>query len=103
MITEVLLEMSDGDYFMVPRTVITDNATKYEIVYEDGTILSTTSGERIFWLRREMSNLVSFSLSIPGKKRDQEKNGITKKRDQEKREIVEFPSFSSFRPFTPGS
>jgi hypothetical protein len=43
--------MSDGEYFDVPRTVTLDNGVVYTVIYEDGTVLSTTSKQRIFWLR----------------------------------------------------
>jgi hypothetical protein len=53
--------MSDGKYFASPRTVVLDNGQTYKIVYGDGKFLSTTSPERIYWLRLELLHLVSFS------------------------------------------
>ena len=54
-----LVAMSNGLLFSMPRIVMVDNGFLYRVLYEDGTLLSTTSTERIYWLRQELLHLVS--------------------------------------------
>ena len=60
MLAVLVVIMSDGCYFDVPRTVVLDDSLTYKIVYDNGRLLSTTSPERIFWLKLEMDHIVSL-------------------------------------------
>jgi hypothetical protein len=46
--------MSAGVYFTVPRTVVLDDG----LIYKDGRIITTSSVEKIFWMRKKQERLV---------------------------------------------
>ena len=55
--------MSGEGYYNVPRNVVVDDGKTYKVIYEDGKMLTTTCGEKTYWLRQELLTLVSlFSI-----------------------------------------
>ena len=63
----LLLEMSSGDYYNIPRTVVVDDGHMYRVIYEDEKILLTICTIKKFWLRRELINLVSLLFFLGNK------------------------------------